>query len=79
VSRENIEIARAAMFPQADLVGLTESGELERSIDAAVFADEVEIACATPSGPLTEYRGVDGFLEGWAEWMAPWAGYRPPG
>jgi hypothetical protein len=44
-----------------------------------VFDDEVEIACATPSGPLTEYRGVDGFLEGWAEWMAPWAGYRPPG
>lgn len=63
------------MFPETDLVGLTESGQLERSLSPDVFADDVEIAFVTPGGPFTEYRGLDGFLEGWAEWMGPWASY----
>jgi hypothetical protein len=76
MSQENVEIARAAMFPQGNLVGLTDSGELERGIDLGIFADDVEIAFATPGGgPMNEYVGLDGFLKGWAEWMAPWARY----
>jgi ketosteroid isomerase-like protein len=64
------------MFPAGvDLVPLTQSGELVNALNVAALAPDAEIAFATPGVGFTEYRGLQGFLEGWGDWMVPWANY----
>lgn len=76
MSQENVDLVQAATFPDGvDLVPLTESGELMQVIDRAMLVPDLEVAFATPAGPLTEYRGLDGFIEGWRDWLIPWASY----
>jgi ketosteroid isomerase-like protein len=76
VSQENVDLVRAVMFPTGvDLVALTRSGELVDHLDLDGLTPDMEVAFATPSAGFTEYRGLEGFLEGWADWMMPWATY----
>jgi ketosteroid isomerase-like protein len=76
MSRENVELVRAALFgADVDLVPLARAGNLDRAIDAAAFAPDVEVFFATPSGPLTPYRGLDGLVAGWRDWLIPWTSY----
>ena len=77
MSQETVELVRSALFPLGvDLVPLTKSGELLEVIDPTAVAPDLEVAFATPGGPMTEYRGADGFIEGWSDWMIPWASYQ---
>ena len=77
VSQENVELVRSALFPLGvDLVPLTRSGELLNLIDRTAVAPDLEVAFATPAGPMTEFRGPDGFIQGWSDWMIPWASYQ---
>lgn len=65
------------MFPQGvDLVPLTLSGELANAFDPDAVTPEMEVAFATPGVGFTEYRGLAGFMEGWRDWMMPWASYQ---
>jgi ketosteroid isomerase-like protein len=76
VSKENVELVSRAMFPPGvDLVALTESGRLADALNVTVLAPDAEIAFVTPGVGTTEYRGLEGFLEGWGDWMVPWATY----
>lgn len=76
MSRADVEIVGDALFPeQADLVELLHSGEYERAIRLDALAPDARVIFATPSGPPTELRGAAGFLEGWRDWLAPWASY----
>jgi ketosteroid isomerase-like protein len=76
MSAENVELVRAAMFPdRLDLVALFVGGDLEGAIDLSAFADDTEIVFASRSGPPVEYRGMDGLREGWLDWLAPWSRY----
>jgi ketosteroid isomerase-like protein len=77
VSQENVELVRSALLPVGvDLVPLTRSGELLNLIDPTAAAPDLEVAFATPAGPMTEFRGLDGFIQGWSDWMIPWASYQ---
>lgn len=77
MSQENVELVRAALVPVGvDLVSLTESGELLKLVDLTAVAPDMEVAFATPAGPMTEFRGPNGFIEGWSDWMIPWASYQ---
>ena len=76
VAQENVELVRAAMFPEGvDLVSLTATGELVNHLNREALTPDMEVAFATPAAGFTEYRGLEGFLEGWADWMMPWARY----
>jgi ketosteroid isomerase-like protein len=77
MSRENVELVRASMFPAGvDLVTLTQTGELVNHLNRDALTPDMQVAFATPSAGFTEYRGLDGFLEGWGDWMMPWASYQ---
>lgn len=60
---------------RADLVRLMRDGGFGEAVDPASFAPEFSVAFMTPSGPPTEYRGFQGLVEGWRDWLAPWASY----
>ena len=76
MSRENLELVAAAMFPEgANLVELAAEGRFDQALDSEAFAADVEVMFATPAGPPTEYAGMDGMLAGWEDWLAPWERY----
>jgi ketosteroid isomerase-like protein len=76
VSQENVELARAAIFRDTvDLVPLSRSGDLAQAVDPSALSPDVVVIFVTPSGPGTEYRGVKGFIDGWRDWLMPWASY----
>jgi ketosteroid isomerase-like protein len=76
VSQADVEIVGEALFPEhVDLVELLHTGEYQRAIRLDVLAPDAKVIFATPSGPPTEFHGADGFLEGWRDWLAPWASY----
>ena len=76
MSRENVELVRTALFgTEVDLVPLAASGNFHQAFDAASFASDVEIFFATPSGPLVGYRGLEGLVAGWRDWLIPWESY----
>jgi ketosteroid isomerase-like protein len=76
MSQQSVELIRASMFPVGvDLVTLTRTGELMNHLNREAVTPDTEVAFATPAAGFTEYRGLEGFLEGWADWMMPWASY----
>ncbi len=60
---------------RADLVRLMRDGGFGEAVDPTHFAQEFSVGFMTPSGPPTEYRGFQGLVEGWRDWLAPWASY----
>ncbi len=73
---EPVEVVRDAFFPDGvDLVPALESGEFERSMRMDALADDAEVVFVTPSGPRAAFRGPRGFVDGWRDWLAPWASY----
>ena len=36
---------------------------------------EIEFATSSPGVPPLHYRGVDGFIEGWSDWLTPFDRY----
>jgi ketosteroid isomerase-like protein len=76
VSRENVELVRTAMFQEGvDLARLSKSGNLADTLNVTAMAPDMEVAFITPAVGATEYRGLEGFLEGWGDWMDPWASF----
>lgn len=76
MSQENVELVRTAMFPPGvDLAELTKNGDLADALNVAAMAPDMEVAFITPAVGATEYRGLDGFLAGWGDWMDPWASF----
>jgi ketosteroid isomerase-like protein len=76
VSEGNVELVRRALFAEpVDLVRLFEGEDFRSAFDVSVFSPEVAVVFATPAGPPAEYEGVQGLVDGWREWLAPWASY----
>lgn len=77
MSRENVELVSRAMFgtTNVDLVPLARAGEFAQVVDPTAFAPDAEVFFATPSGPLTGYRGIEGLIAGWRDWLIPWASF----
>jgi hypothetical protein len=80
VSRENVELVKALHPTGVDLVELfggPDSSDLWA--DPGPFSDDLEvqwISSQLSEQQQVEYQGLDGFLEGWRDWLAPWASYR---
>jgi ketosteroid isomerase-like protein len=76
VSAENVELIRNTLFrSKLDLVAVFVDGQFAEMFDPAVFHPDLEVAFAQPSGPATEYAGISGLIEGWRDWLVPWASY----
>jgi ketosteroid isomerase-like protein len=76
VSQENVDLVRRSMFQEGlDLAAITKSGNLADALNVSAMAPDLEVAFVTPAVGSTEYRGLEGFLEGWADWMDPWASF----
>jgi ketosteroid isomerase-like protein len=76
MSQENVELVRIALFQRPlDLVAVFVEGQFDQVFDPNLFHSDLEVAFAQPSGPPTEYFGVEGLIEGWRDWLMPWATY----
>ena len=76
MSAENVELVRTALFSRPlDLVAVFMKGQFTELFDPANFHADLEVAFAQPSGPPTEYAGVEGLIAGWQDWLTPWATY----
>jgi len=64
MSQENVALVRTAMLP-----------ELVKTLDPDALSPDIEVAFATLSGPVAEYRGLTGFPDGWRDWLMPWTSY----
>ena len=81
MSRENVELVRAVHPTGVDLVEFF--GADEAAVKAFVeygpadsFAEDFEVRFISGSPDFElAYRGVDGFVEGWRDWLEPWASY----
>jgi hypothetical protein len=75
----NVEIVRSLgeHFPE-DPLALTREERLqhlERALAAPTWPD-VEIAMVAPGGWAAERKGLDGYMEGWDDWLAPFDSFR---
>jgi ketosteroid isomerase-like protein len=45
--------------------------------DAQRFAEDLDVSFVARLGqePRGDYAGLDGFVEGWRDWLTPWASY----
>jgi ketosteroid isomerase-like protein len=82
VSEQNIELVRALQpAGGVDLVELTHAQQVgpAPADAAALFAQDFQ--CSFIAGEKSgftslSYSGVEGFIEGWREWLSPWESYR---
>jgi ketosteroid isomerase-like protein len=77
MSSENVELVKQILPPEIDFVALVREGDVAAvPIDLSRFAEDLEVSF-TPGvdSPETTYRGIEGLLEGWEEWLTPWESY----
>jgi ketosteroid isomerase-like protein len=79
MSAENVELVKGILPEEADLVEVLASDNPVEALtgDPDFVAPDLEVEFAgTQSGaPGLHYRGLDGLVEGWREWLVPWASY----
>jgi ketosteroid isomerase-like protein len=77
MSSTNVDLLRQLQFDGADFVELFEGGPADLPPDAlSVLAPDFEVRFVPASvGERPSYRGLEGFLEGWQDWLTPWASY----
>jgi ketosteroid isomerase-like protein len=80
MSAANIELIKAAVPSEVDLVEVFAGDDAAAAFIgdlSAVDPDlEVEFAGTVSGAPGLSYRGIDGLLEGWRDWLMPWQSYR---
>jgi ketosteroid isomerase-like protein len=78
VSRENVELVRTVQPSGVDLVALNrELPEAFAALPGSVFADDFESVFMVEDAPtrLGPFRGAQGFVAGWSDWLEPWESY----
>lgn len=81
MSAENVEIVRSLQVDGVDLVELFENDTLDEVYppeELSPFADDLKVEFVSPvagSEPAT-YKGLEGFVAGWRDWLEPWQSYR---
>jgi ketosteroid isomerase-like protein len=80
MSVENVELIKAVLPEESDLVEVVASDDPVGVFvgDASMVAPDLEVEFAgTQSGaPALHYRGLEGLVEGWRDWLTPWDSYR---
>jgi hypothetical protein len=79
MSSRNVDLVRSVFPPKADLVAAVRdprpiSAFLQRTdvIDPGLG---VTFASSQSGGPGIAYEGLEGLIEGWQDWLMPWASY----
>jgi ketosteroid isomerase-like protein len=82
VSAENVQLATRIMggLPLLDLGGAFADPERIAEMGATLeplIAPDLEVVTVGPeyTGEGTVYRGLDGFLEFWQDWLGPWESF----
>src|SRR4051812_50189635 len=78
LAAQNYERLQAARLEQVDLVELFEAGSpalIEAFPHVHPDLETQFISRNLDLDPLS-YRGVDGFVEGWRDWLGPWKSYK---
>jgi ketosteroid isomerase-like protein len=79
VSRRNVELIKELQPTGVDMVELVSGDAFDSPpFDAAddLFDTEFEVSFIAPDHSSMEYRGHEGFVAGWREWLTAWASYR---
>jgi len=80
VSHENVELVRRLQpRPDADLVALFHDQRTVGGFDrlfAAFFHPDSECVLHMPGAEPVIYVGLEGWRNGWGDWLAPWVSYR---
>jgi ketosteroid isomerase-like protein len=82
MSQENLELVKSVHPTDVDFVELFSEDDAASqaalsAFPADVFADDFAVQFIAARGmQQPEYRGVEGLVEGWRDWLAPWASYR---
>jgi ketosteroid isomerase-like protein len=80
VSKDNVELIRAIVPREIDLVEVLKSDDpvagFIGSPDAVSPDVEVTFAASHSGGPGLIFHGLDGLIEGWRDWLMPWESYR---
>jgi ketosteroid isomerase-like protein len=82
MSRENVDLVKRLQPAGDDIVErLSEPGPhagffaTDAPLDALADDFEIEFLAAGAAEPL-RYRGMEAAIEGWRDWLTPWASYR---
>jgi ketosteroid isomerase-like protein len=82
LSRENVEIVRSLQPSSIDLVEMFAAGDSPRlpfpEEYAARFVTDfrAEFISNASGAEGPEWHGLQGFVQGWRDWLEPWASYR---
>jgi ketosteroid isomerase-like protein len=81
MSRENVELVRSLIPEQVDLVQVFSGGIEALATAFAGLLDkmapdaEILFVPVAPGNPGADYEGLEGLMEGWRDWLAPWESY----
>jgi ketosteroid isomerase-like protein len=80
VSLENVELVRSFLPDDVDLVEVIRSEDpivafIGTPTGAVAPGVEVVFEATSAGGPAPSYRGLEGLVEGWREWLTPWDSY----
>jgi hypothetical protein len=74
----NAELLATVLPQDADLVAMTDSPTGFMGAGASFVSPDLEVRFTggLSGGTGTEYRGPEGFIEGWRDWLEPYESYR---
>jgi SnoaL-like protein len=79
MSRQNVELVQAIMPLEVDLTEIVKSDDPVAAftgMPGAILPDlDVIFAPSSVGGPGLAYRGFEGLIEGWRDWLTPWESY----
>jgi ketosteroid isomerase-like protein len=76
MSQENVELVRTTWPNHVDMVELLKDGRPPPKFTTAVAADvEVMFRPNALGRSQPSYRGIDGFADGWRDWLEPYESY----
>jgi ketosteroid isomerase-like protein len=77
MSRENVEIVKRIWPGDIDMVDFVGAGAPFGADASDLLAADAEIVflSGAPGVPDLAFRGLDGFEEGWRDWLSPFASY----
>src|SRR5436190_21439993 len=81
MSQENVELVKALMPDEIDLVEVLKSDDplaifAGRPLESIEPDIEVIFEASYAGGPPLTFEGLGGLLEGWLDWLIPWETYR---
>jgi ketosteroid isomerase-like protein len=74
---DKIETIRALLPQEVEMVGMVGDTALFATLAGLIAPDvEVTFVASAPGVPTLNFRGLEGFREGWSDWLEPYESYR---